>query len=115
MSNETECAHIWIANGGDGGEPVFRESPMMWWEPRMHVKCSGCKGRAWMTKEEWENLPVDHPDETRATLHLTEANCKEIRDSLPKDSSLRMTFVSVLAVIDAAKEVLKTSGKRSEG
>lgn len=58
-----ECNHIWIANSGRGGEPVFKPNRYMGREPLMHVKCSLCNQRTWVTEEQWRlAIPVDDPE-----------------------------------------------------
>jgi len=53
-----DCAHNWVANGGQGGAPQFRANRYMHPEPHMHVKCSGCGLRTWFTEKQWIDLPV---------------------------------------------------------
>ncbi len=52
-----ECVHVWVANAGDGGEPVFRPNRHMSADPLMHVCCEECNARTWFTREQWEWLP----------------------------------------------------------
>lgn len=47
------CKHIWVANSGRGGEPDFRLNRQMSNEPLMHVKCSICGDRTWLTEAQW--------------------------------------------------------------
>jgi hypothetical protein len=59
MNTQTEapaCKHIWIANSGHGGEPDFRMNRQMSDQPLMHVKCLQCRGRTWLTHEQWEAM-----------------------------------------------------------
>lgn len=44
--------HNWIANSGRGGEPRFKGGLSR--EPVMHVKCSECGERTWMTEAQWK-------------------------------------------------------------
>ena len=49
----SECDHKWVANSGNGGEPVFKVNLTMSSQPLMHVKCSSCGARTWMTEYRW--------------------------------------------------------------
>ena len=51
----TDCNHFWHSNSGRGGMAVFRRNRQMSAEPLMHVRCSECNARTWLTKEQWEN------------------------------------------------------------
>lgn len=62
-----ECNHYWIPNSGRGGEPDFRLNRMMHpTEPLMHVRCSLCGTRTWVTKEQWAAIPVMSEPEKHA-------------------------------------------------
>lgn len=60
MSDEEEflklCDHRWVSNSGRGGTPDFRLHSMMSVAPTMHVKCSKCGDRTWMTEVEWYSI-----------------------------------------------------------
>jgi len=49
-----ECDHIWVSNSGQGGTPDYRLNRQMGQEPVMHIKCSKCDARTWVTKAQWE-------------------------------------------------------------
>ncbi len=51
------CAHCWVSNSGNGGEPEFRLNRHMSTEPLMHVMCSKCGSRTWFTEKRWKELP----------------------------------------------------------
>jgi PRTRC genetic system protein C len=53
-----QCAHVWIANSGLGGEPEFRRNASMRAEPHMHVLCSKCGDRTWFTEAQWNEMPL---------------------------------------------------------
>lgn len=55
--DEVECSHRWVANSGQGGEPVFKANRMISAEPVMHVACSICGSRTWMTKAQFGRRP----------------------------------------------------------
>lgn len=58
MSNPAECAHVWISNSGQGGEPVYRPGPNGPMAPYVvNVRCSLCNARTWLSRERWEALP----------------------------------------------------------
>ena len=48
-----EHTHKWISNSGQGGEPIFKVNKQMAWVPHMHVKCSLCNDRTWMSRATW--------------------------------------------------------------
>lgn len=50
----TDCQHNWVTNSGDGGDPDFRRG--LGPEPTMHVLCSKCNARTWLTEAQWEAL-----------------------------------------------------------
>jgi len=52
----TLCKHIWVANGGHGGEPVFKLNRQMGSEPIMHVMCRTCETRTWLSDKQWNAL-----------------------------------------------------------
>lgn len=54
MTDPNTCAHVWISNSGQGGEPDFR---MNNGAERMHVKCEKCNTRTWFTKPQWNAIP----------------------------------------------------------
>jgi len=45
----SECKHKWIANSGQGGEPIFRGQLAV-----VHVKCEKCNARTWMDQSAWD-------------------------------------------------------------
>ncbi len=47
------CKHVWVANSGRGGEPVFKINRQMHGSPIMHAKCSVCGDRTWFTVSQW--------------------------------------------------------------
>lgn len=53
-----ECAHYWIPNSGQGGEPVFTPNRQMSQYPTMHVVCSQCGARTWFTEKQWWAIPA---------------------------------------------------------
>lgn len=55
-----ECEHKWVANSGEGGEPVFKTNRHMAFMPTMHVKCSVCNDRTWMSLATWEQYVRNH-------------------------------------------------------
>ncbi len=66
--DNNDCDHIWVANSGTGGEPRFRRNRSMSHEPLMHVKCSGCNSRAWLSENDWDamlesTVPEAQPDD----------------------------------------------------
>ena len=62
----TDCAHYWIPNSGQGGEPDFRRNRMMSTTPTMHVMCGRCGCRTWFTEEQWKAIPaVEAPADLR--------------------------------------------------
>lgn len=62
-ANPETCAHYWIPNSGQGGEPDFRLNRMMSANPLMHVMCDLCGTRTWFTREQWAAIPVtEHPN-----------------------------------------------------
>lgn len=48
-----ECKHTWISNSGQGGKAVFKPIGLGPNIRAMHVKCSICNCRTWLSKEEW--------------------------------------------------------------
>lgn len=52
-----DCRHRWIANSGQGGPPVFKINRQMSDKPLMHVRCSACGCRTWLTKKQWDDIP----------------------------------------------------------
>ena len=54
--DNNDCAHIWIANSGAGGEPKFRMNRHMSHEPLMHVTCSECNSRTWLSENDWDAM-----------------------------------------------------------
>lgn len=80
MKVEARCNHIWVANSGKGGEPVYRENRMMWSSERMHVKCSKCPVITLMSKEEWESLTEKQDDKA-----APERGVFAEKEDLPKD------------------------------
>ncbi len=56
------CSHSWVANSGQGGEPVFRMNRTMSRDPLMHVMCSKCGARTWFSEAKWKQLPVGKSD-----------------------------------------------------
>lgn len=63
MSDEYE--HIWVSNGGLGGEPIFHPHSMFGGDIVMHVKCDECNCRTWFNKERWESFE-ETPETTDA-------------------------------------------------
>lgn len=62
------CQHNWVANSGRGGVPDFRRNRMMHpTEPLMHVQCSRCNARTWLTEPQWlnERDAKEGPDDGR--------------------------------------------------
>lgn len=55
----SECNHIWIANSGKGGEPQFKKNSQIGSIPTMHVKCSDCGCRTWLSQAAWTVQMVD--------------------------------------------------------
>lgn len=55
-----KCVHIWTAAENSDGSIAYRVNQKMWIGVRVHVTCSECNDRTWMTKEQWESLP-DNP------------------------------------------------------
>lgn len=53
------CNHVWVSNSGQGGEPEFRLNRHMSDKPLMHVRCSECGCRTWLTREQWDATPED--------------------------------------------------------
>lgn len=51
-----DCAHNWVPNNGQGGDPVFKQNRQMSSEPIMHAKCSKCGDRTWITASQWEKM-----------------------------------------------------------
>lgn len=49
----SDCNCLWIANSGRGGKPEFRPNRQMSNHPLMHVKCSLCGARTWLTEGQW--------------------------------------------------------------
>lgn len=66
MMDKFDCEHVWISNSGAGGEPKFRTNRQMSVEPLMHVKCSECNSRTWLTENEWDAMTesADHDGPT---------------------------------------------------
>jgi hypothetical protein len=62
-----DCAHYWIPNSGQGGEPDFRVNRTMGPAPLMHVMCSKCRCRTWFTEKQWWAIPATLSPETRST------------------------------------------------
>ncbi len=52
-----DIEHVWVANSGHGGEPVYRPNRQMSADPLMHVRCDDCGARTWFTQEQWESIP----------------------------------------------------------
>lgn len=50
------CVHQWVSNSGKGGEPDFRANRQAWSGVKMHVRCSECGGRTWLSPDAWEAL-----------------------------------------------------------
>jgi len=48
----TACAHFWHSNSGVGGTPIFR---ILYGSRVMHVLCSECDARTWLSPKEWED------------------------------------------------------------
>lgn len=48
-----KCKCKWVANSGNGGKPVFKP---MFGSVVMHVKCSKCNTRTWLTEDQWDAL-----------------------------------------------------------
>lgn len=48
-----KCAHIWIANRGEGGKPRFDSRFAGAGELLMRVRCCECADQQWMTEAEW--------------------------------------------------------------
>ena len=46
-----KCTHVWVANSGAGGEPKFKKGLSD--VPTMHIKCSSCGDRTWVSEPEW--------------------------------------------------------------
>lgn len=63
LKKQKACAHYWIPNSGQGGEPVFKPNRMMSPEPTMHAMCSLCKTRTWFTEKQWNAIPATLPPE----------------------------------------------------
>jgi hypothetical protein len=57
MNNDSNCSHVWVANSGRGGEPVYRRRSLGR-VATMHVMCSRCHARTWFTPEGWDALPL---------------------------------------------------------
>ncbi len=51
-----DCAHIWNANTKLDGSLDFRMNRQLSAVPLVIVKCEVCKGRSWMTREQWDGL-----------------------------------------------------------
>lgn len=56
-----ECAHYWIQNSGEGGEPEFRPNRQFANAPVMHARCSICHDRTWFTEAQWNAIPATNP------------------------------------------------------
>lgn len=54
MTMEKKCNHVWLSNSGNGGTPIYTVNRQVSPKPVMHVKCSKCGTRTWVTKEQWE-------------------------------------------------------------
>ncbi len=50
-----ECKHAWVANSGNGGEPKFKRG-MFGQHLLMHVRCSKCGDRTWLTEIQWHEF-----------------------------------------------------------
>lgn len=52
------CRHVWVANSGQGGDPVFKKATNMSLELLMHVMCKNkeCDARTWFTEKRWNAL-----------------------------------------------------------
>ena len=125
MSANT-CNHHWIANSGRGGEPEFRLNRTMSELPLMHVLCSKCNDRTWLTREQWDALEETMSANTPLTalmLVLGEYRdlwliCHELNPRPPKDGELtKLGYVrgKLFALIDkalpeAAAELERRSG-----
>ena len=48
----TKCDHFWHSNSGSGGTPKFR---VLYGLRVMHVLCSECGGRTWLSPKEWND------------------------------------------------------------
>lgn len=57
-----DCEHVWIANSGAGGAPVFRKAPHFSSQPVMHVRCERCGDRTWKTEQQWFERKLRHVD-----------------------------------------------------
>lgn len=53
MKDQATCAHIWIANSGQGGEPRFNSRMTGGAHYVMHVRCCECGTRAFFTEKQW--------------------------------------------------------------
>lgn len=59
-----ECEHYWVPNSGRGGEPKFLMNRTMHpTEPLMHVQCSRCGVRTWLTEAQWWAIPATNCQE----------------------------------------------------
>ncbi len=54
--DNSDCEHVWVANSGAGGEPKFKMNRHMSHDPLMHVKCTKCGGRTWLTDNDWDAI-----------------------------------------------------------
>lgn len=76
-----ECAHLWISNSGQGGEPEFHPAQIVAGDTLvMHVMCDRCRCRTWFSEAQWRRLPV--AGETRQQRRKRErgANVAERRE-----------------------------------
>ena len=62
-NDQATCAHIWITNSGQGGEPRFNIRMVGDVLPVMHVLCSECGARSFFTERHWyEMREADEPN-----------------------------------------------------
>lgn len=61
MNDQSQCAHVWTANSGKGGEPSF--NIRMGGDPVMHVRCNHCGTRTFLTREQWRFMHDPSPRE----------------------------------------------------
>lgn len=56
MEKNKQCNHKWVSNSGKGGNPNFKFNRQMSNEPLMHIMCSKCNTRTWVTKNQWKHI-----------------------------------------------------------
>jgi hypothetical protein len=81
------CDHYWIPNSGRGGEPEFKFNRQMSAEPTMHVMCSTCGDRTWLTEKQWAEIPVREPPVRRAGAAELKSD-QRVYESMPKVAQL---------------------------